>query len=192
MRRWKLCVAVALLLAFGNLLRAEPEAERKPAPRPGSTSAWSRWLRGEKPAEAKPQPRSTKDDDKDDKDDKQAKDSQPTNRSKQTLENRMARERDRAKAEYLRRLEAWIRLMQIADETRDESLRRVLEPLDQRVYNIYQERLQRLPERHAAHELDEETLDKHLGSKPGYTDTKSVRSQTKPQARSRTAAREED
>lgn len=182
MRRTKIWLfAVLLGLGVSASARAEPDDDRKAPPvRPGSTSTLNRWLRGDVGDAKKSPPRADKDKDKSkdkdkDKDKKDAKKPAAEEKSGPSLEEIMARERERAKADYLRRLEACLRLMQIAEETKDESLRRAVEQLDQRVLAAYQDRLQRMPE--SPGELDEEILEKHLGQQSGRRNSRAMRDQ---------------
>lgn len=172
---------VACALDFIN----GPQAESPPksSPKPGSTSWLNGWIRGLKSSDEKTPATAAR------------KDTKPAREEKLSgppLEERMARERARAQADYLRQLEACVRLKEIAEETKDERLRHKADTLEERCQAQYQTRLQRAAASAANHDLDEELIDKNLKSKPMLRGSRPLTEQEKNGSRpGRTAAREE-
>lgn len=144
-KNWKwgaaLCLGACWVVTAGA---TEPSYDGQAA-RPGSSSWLSRWLPGKKADEGKP--RSEKEPEK-------------------VVEKpaRPSADRAREEADYFRRVDVCLRLQQIAEETQDQELQRLVEQLDRRVFALYQERLKRLPAS-PAFTSDEQVLEDHLGEK---------------------------
>src|SRR5262245_38501030 len=73
------------------------------------------------------------------------------------------RQRRREESALFRRQEAVLKLMEIADSTGNEDLRRQVEQLDQRAWEVYQQRTASLATGGNRDSADEAVLDKHLG-----------------------------
>lgn len=174
---WMPTSAVLLCLGLASAVCAEPPA------RPGSSSIMSRWLHGDRADKKKAPARAESRDGKATVDERRGL----------SLEERMARERDRAEKDYLRQSDACIKLKQIAEDTRDDRLRRLADALDQRFKARYDERLERAGANVANHDLDEDVLDKNLRLKPMLRNSRPLsEEEMNGSRRGRTAAREEN
>lgn len=142
--RFEIALLVGLSMA-GFTFAAEPDDDDDaPAAEAKSGGSWfSRWFGRE---EKKEDP------------------AQKPDQAKKPKDDPAAKARAREKADYLRRLDICLRLTRIADETRDEELRRRVEELDRRIYAVYLKRIQRWTNGGAGSDLDEQILDKHLGA----------------------------
>jgi hypothetical protein len=186
---WGIGVALAVGLSTGPV-RAGDEDESgdaaKSAPPKAAASRWGgSWFGSQKkPPAKKPEPRSGKE---------QAA-AAPAKKVPTRAEAEAA-ERAREQANYLRRAEVCLKLMEVAYDTNDDELRRLAEQLEERARRTYAQRVAHLPASGAAFVSDEQTLKKHLGpstssldGKPGDVPPYHV---TDKEATARTAVREE-
>jgi hypothetical protein len=141
--KWKLTVALLLGVGVTALAKADPD---NPPPRPGSTSIFNQMLR---PNSAPPPPQKKP----------------PVNDAKKAppkpTVDPLAKIRAQELANCLRRTEVCLKLMQVADETNDEALRKKAEELDRRVRAAYKKRMAEL-----ADGADEDMLVKPAKPKP--------------------------
>jgi hypothetical protein len=181
---WGIGVAFAVGMSVG-VVSAADEATPTDAPRTtSSNNGWSKWFGGNKKVpEKKPAPSKAKE--------SAAADS--TARMSARTEDPAA-ERKREQATLFRRIDVCLKLMEIADETGDENLRRLAEDLDERAKGIYAQRIAHLPTRNAAFVSDEQILNKHLGSEtapPGQQESALTYSVTGKDATARATNQEE-
>jgi hypothetical protein len=147
MRRVK--IQWLLAIAATGLGAAVVLADPGNLPPPGSTSVFSQMLgRNVPPTQASK--------DSDAKSNKKA-DKKPT----RPPEDPIAKARDQELANWLRRQEICVKLMQIAESTNDEALLRKAQELDQRSADAYHRRLAELNEM----KVDEENLNKQADAK---------------------------
>jgi hypothetical protein len=121
-KRWQLTAALLLGLGVPAVASADPP------PRPGSTSIFNQWLH---PGSTPPPPKST--------DQKDAPKPAP-----KPANDPIAKIRAEELANCLRRTEVCLKLMQVADETNDEALRKKAEELDRRVRSAFKKRMAEL------------------------------------------------
>lgn len=124
------------LLAAGLLAMAMPAAALadpgSPPPRPGSTSIFSQMLHGKSSKATVTDTAKEKDKDKDKK------------ALPRTSGDSLARMRDQELANWLRRTDVCLKLMEVADQTGDEALRKKAQELDRRARATYERRIAEL------------------------------------------------
>jgi hypothetical protein len=130
---WLLLMAALLGLEFPAASLAGPGD----LPPPGSNSVFSQML-GRPPK--RPPPPAT-----------------PEGRAPKPGDDPTARARNRELENWLRRTDVCVKLMQVADETNDEALRKKAEDLERRARQTYERRIA---------ELNGEASDEHLLKKP--------------------------
>jgi hypothetical protein len=134
-------LGTAILLGLGTAALAEDPADGAAAPHPNNGWYGHLFFSNDKPAPA-PAPVPVRNDKKADR--KGTKSPEAPAKVAPVVDE-AAQQRNREEAAYLRRLAVCDKLKQIAYQTNDEKLQRQAEQLDERVWEVYSQRIANLP-----------------------------------------------